>query len=136
MIDPILFPDVTAAVCSLLADATAVPTGYRRPTTTSTPPGGPSIVVRRQGGTVADKVIDRATIVVEAWHTTYEDADDLAQLARAHLLAINNDQIDGTLIYGCVELGAPGWDPDPLSGSPRFTGTWTLNVRGSALVGS
>lgn len=135
-LEPVLFPDVTAAICSLLADELEVPTGTQPPQNRSEPSGSALVVVRRAGGVVASKVIDRATVVVEAWHTSYEDAHDLAQLARAHLLAINNDRIGDTLIYGAVELGAPGWDPDPVSGSPRFTGTWSLNVRGSALVGS
>lgn len=128
--DPVLFPDVTAAVCALLHDTTGEATDYRP---TPGHDGGKLLVARRTGGVAADVVIDRATVVVEAWADTYEDAQDLAQTARAHLLAIHNEQVGDALLYRAVELGAPGWDPDPLSGSPRFTGTYTVEVRGSAI---
>ena len=123
----VLFPDAVAAILTHIHTALDVPTDYR-PTPGRT--AGPLVVARRAGGTSADRVIDRATLVIEAWEDTYGEAEALAQQVRAELLAITNQRIDDTLIYRVVELGAFGWDPDPVSGSPRFTGTYAPDVRG------
>src|SRR5690606_25657363 len=100
--DPVLFPDATATLCTFLAAATGEATDYR---VTPGYDGGKLLVVRRTGGQVRDVVIDQATMVVEAWDDSYEDAHDLAQLARAYLLAAWNTRIDDTVLYRVVELG-------------------------------
>ena len=84
---------------------------------------------------IAVSSISRASkrFVVEAWAPTVEEASDLAQLARAHILATENEQHAGALLYRAFELGAPGDDPDPLSGDPRFTATYRVTARGVAL---
>lgn len=128
--DPVLFPDAAAAVTTYLADTLGVATAKRIPN----PRPDQFYRVLRAGGAARDVVIDDAAIVVEAWASTDEEADDLAQLARAHLLAIASHQLDdGTLIYGVTESAGPADLPDPLSSQSRSTATYQVRVRGAAL---
>lgn len=135
-IEPVLFGDVVTVLLGHLNETTGVDTGYRPPADrTST--SGPFLVMSRTGGAKNSRVIDRATVVLESWHNSYAEAHDLAQEAGAHLLAITNERPDGQLlVYQVTELGGPGWDPDPDTRSPRFTATYTADVRGVALTGS
>lgn len=135
MPDPIVFPDAVAAVLAYLADVLAVDTGTHPPKD-RTVGDGPLIVARRTGGTADEIVVDLATFVLESWHDTEEEAHDLAQLARAYVLALWNTNVDGTLLYRAVELGGPASLPDPLQRSPRFTATYQVAARGSTLVES
>lgn len=130
MRDVVLFPDAAAAVCTLLNTTLGVTTDTKVPN----PRPDEFYRVQRVGGTSREIVVDDATIVVEAWAPTDQEAADLAQLARAHLLAAQNDTYDGTLIYRVIDVGAPGLLPDPLSGSPRSTATYQVTVRGVSLA--
>jgi len=127
--DVVLFPDTAAAVASYLNDTLGVTTDIKVPN----PRPDEFYRVQRVGGTSREMVMDDATVVVEAWAPTEAEADDLAQLARAHLLAIHNDYIGSTLLYRCVDVAAPGLLPDPVSGSPRSTATYQVTARGAAL---
>lgn len=129
MRDAVLFPDTAAAVCTYLNTTLGVQTSNKVPN----PRPAEFYRVQRVGGTSRELVIDDATIVVEAWAPTDEEADDLAQLARAHLLAIYNDTVGETLLYRAVDVAAPGLLPDPISGSPRSTATYQVTARGVAL---
>lgn len=129
MRDAVLFPDTAAAVCTYLNDTLGVTTGSKVPN----PRPAEFYRVQRVGGASREVVIDDATVIVEAWAPTDEEADDLAQLARAHLLALNGDFIGSTLLYRAVDLSAPSNDPDPISGSPRSTATYQVMARGAAL---
>lgn len=129
MRDAVLFPDAVAAVCTLLRSTLGVDTDSKVPTPRPTE----FYRVQRVGGTSRDVVIDDATVTVEAWAPTVEEADDLAQLARAHLRAVHNDSVDGALLYRVIEIAGPGLLPDPISGSPRSTATYQVTVRGVAL---
>lgn len=128
--DVVLFTDAVAAVTTYLADTLGVATAKRIPN----PRPDEFFRVFRAGGASRDVVIDDATIVVEAWAPTDEEADDLAQLARAHLLAIAGHTLDdGTLIYGVTEVAGPADLPDPLSAQSRSTATYQVRTRGVAL---
>lgn len=138
--DAVVFPDAAAATLSHLRDVFGWDVDDHR--TGTHPPDdrkvgdGPLIVARRVGGTAEGIVIDNASVVFEFWHDTEDEAHDLAQLGRAHLLALWGSSIDGVLIYGVTEFGGPASDPDPLQRSPRFTATYSVAVRGSTLVES
>lgn len=127
--DAVLFPDAAAAVCTYLDDTLAVQTSNKIPN----PRPDQFYRVLRVGGASRDIVIDNATVVVEAWALTDEEADDLAQLARAYLLAIANETVGDTIVYAVDEVGAPANLPDPVSGQPRVTATYTVRTRGAAL---
>ena len=131
--DLVLFPDAVAAITTYLADATGVATAKRVPN----PRPDQFYRVIRIGGTARDVVIDDATLAVEAWALTDGEADDLANLARAHLLAIANHVLDdGTVIYGVTEVAAPADLPDPTSSQSRSTATYGARIRGAALTGA
>lgn len=131
--DVIVFDDACAAVTGYLADALGVATAKRVPN----PRPNQFFRVLRVGGTSRDHVIDDATVVVEAWALTDEEADDLAQLARGHLLAIANHRTDdGTLIYGVTEVAGPADLPDPLSSQARSSATYQVRTRGAAITGA
>lgn len=126
---PVLFPDVAEAVATYLADVLEVDTTNVIPN----PRPETFVVVQRVGGVGREVVVDDALVVVDAWSLNDGEASDLAQLARAHLLAIQNEFVGDTLIYQVVDGSAPGRLPDPLSSHSRFTATYTVTVRGSAL---
>lgn len=129
MRDVVLFPDAAAAVCTHLHETLGVTTGTKVPN----PRPAEFYRVQRVGGVSREMVMDDATIVVEAWAPTDEEADDLAQLARAHLLSIENTFVDDALLYRVVDVAAPALLPDPISGSPRSTATYQVTARGVAL---
>jgi hypothetical protein len=133
--DVVVFPHASAAILAHLAEALDVPTDDSVPLDRK-PGDGPLIIAIRVGGIATDIVLDQATVVVEYWHDTEDEAHDLAQLGRAYLLAMWNTVVDGTLIYRVIEAGGPASLPDPLQRSPRYTATYTVHVRGSALVES
>lgn len=130
MRDAVLFPDAAKAVATYLNDALDVTTDIKVPN----PRPATFLRVQRVGGPSREVVIDDATVVVEAWAPTDQAAENLAQLARAHLLALHGDTVGTTLIYRCIDVGGPGRLPDPASGSPRSTATYQVTVRGAALT--
>lgn len=71
----------------------------------------------------ANTVTSWSTITYEAWAKTAPDANTLAQLVRAHLLAFGATVLGTVTIYRVNEVGAPGNLPDPDSAQARFVGT-------------
>lgn len=129
MADPVLFADAAAAVATHLSDTLGVQTCARVPN----PRPAEFYRIIRVGGATRERVMDDATIVVEAWAPTDQEADDLAQLARAHLLALINTYVDGTLVYRVTDVAAPANFPDPISGVSRVTATYVVTTRGLVL---
>jgi transposase InsO family protein len=127
--DVVLFPDVAAVAATFLRDVLGVQTSNQPPN----PRPDQFYVVRRVGGISRSVVMDDATVIVEAWALTDEEAADLAQLARAHLLAIAGDVIDGVTVWRVVDVGGPANLPDPTSGQSRMTATYQISARGSSL---
>lgn len=130
MREPVLFPDAVAAVTTWLADNLGLPTCE------TVPNPRPDVFyrVQRVGGAARDVVVDDATIVVEAWSVSPEEAMDLAQLARAYLHALVNTYVDDTLVYRVSDVAGPASLPDPLSNQARVTATFQVTVRGAALA--
>lgn len=96
--------------------------GTRKPT----PFTPPFIAVRRAGGVSDAIVLDHPRVDVQVWHATDQDAQDLAQLARALLLAMPGT---GGVIRA-RDFSGPTPIPDPETTSPRYLFTVELAMRG------
>lgn len=132
--EPILFPDTASLVLNAIGDEMGVDKYDTPPTDrdgTQT-----FLLVRRVGGPSRDVVIDDATLALEGWAPTRDEAHDLLQEARAHLHALVGTQLDGVPIYRVDEFAGPAWLPDPDSSHPRWTLTAVVSARGTVLTGS
>ncbi|CAL9592264.1 hypothetical protein SUDANB1_05249 [Streptomyces sp. enrichment culture] len=132
MAAPIGFPDGVAVVRAylreqLVARGTDVPVGTRVPE--QRPPR--FVRLERVGGMRVDLVTDRPRIDVQCWGDSEESAHDLAQLARALLLAMPGWR--GAVAYDVAEVGGPNTLPDPASGQPRVVFAVEVSLRGRAL---
>lgn len=133
----VLYPDTTSVVVAYLqaalnadtthafADGTVVRTREPNPFTT------PLVTARRVGGPDAI-VTDRPRIDLQIWHDSEAEAIDLANLTRAHMLAIPGVR-SGVTVYRADTFSGPSliWDED--RNLPRYLLTFELVVRGSAL---
>jgi hypothetical protein len=86
--------------------------------------------ITRHGGVSRHRLIDEATLVIEAWGATPADAHDLAQAIRSALFAASGTEVDGWTIYQVEDSAGPGDLPDPHSDQPRVTTTMVFPVRG------
>ena len=77
-----------------------------------------------------DVVLHAATITVEAWATTEGEASTLMMLADAHMHAAPRT---GGAIRAVTAFAAPMNLPGPTSGQRRYTATYEVTVRASAL---
>lgn len=130
---PVEFPDVTTLVVDHLAGV------IDEPVYSDTPNPRPDVfvVVRRVGGPRRTLVSDGAQMMCEVWAADDVRAVELAAVVRAHVLSLDGEVVDGVQFYRADELSGPQWNPDPDSGSPRYTFQSTLAVRGTPLdVGS
>lgn len=115
-------PDVEAIVVQFLRGVTGVKVG------TMVPNPRPTSFVRawRSGGAAVNRVLDSANITVSAWAKTTGEASTLARECRTALLGAYTGM---TLVRGVEEVGGLYFDPDPETGSPRYTFTVRLMVR-------
>jgi metal-dependent amidase/aminoacylase/carboxypeptidase family protein len=133
MTESIVFPDAAYAAVTAIRDGLAAyaPTavvGTRVPN----PRPDTLVVVRRIGGARRNLVVDSATLSIEAWAATEEDAHDLAQYTRAVLHAARNTNQGGIAIYDIQEFAGPALLPDPDTESPRYVQTVEIGTRGLA----
>lgn len=84
------------------------------------------IRVWRTGGTAVNQALERAQVTVECWGLTTIRAAEIAQRARSALL---NDLGELPLVRGGEELTGPHYDPDPDTGTARYSFTTQLSVR-------
>lgn len=129
MVDPVLFPDTTATVIDWLDIHMDVPVGSKVPN----PRPDAFITVRRVGGPRRNLVTDEATLTVEAWGQTDEEAHDLLQDARGLIHVMPGET---TNIKRVTEFAGPAELPDPLSNQPRYTLTLSVAERGFTRTGS
>lgn len=133
MFPPIVFPDAAEVAATYLREQLAargqpVPVGTRVPN-----PRPPRFVrVERIGGPRLDTITDRPRLDVHCWGDTEESAHDLAQLARALLLAIPGWR--GAVAYDVAEVGGPNTLPDPETSSPRVAFAVEVSLRGKRLT--
>lgn len=85
------------------------------------------VQVRRTGGAAQNRVVDRPQITVTSWHESDEAAAEAVALTCRD--ALLSDHVDMPLVRGVTESGGLYYDPDPDSGSPRYTFTVSMAVR-------
>lgn len=124
MSETIVFGDATATALSILASLPDP--GFGK---VPNPRLGRFYVVRRVGGPKRNVVTDQATLTVESWAESTEEAHDMAQLARAALNAAQGSIVLGIPIYRVDEASGPADLPDPLSGQPRYSQTFSVALR-------
>lgn len=143
MPEVIVFPDATVLYCDYLrAELTARGyTGIHVGTRVPNPRPTRFIRVLRTGGSRRNLVVDDTMLTVEAWADAEEDAQDLAQLARALIAATRGTMLAGTAVYTVDDVTGPGalpsgptFVPDPLSAQPRFSFSMVVAVRGAAVA--
>ena len=120
---PVVFPDAVEVVIDYLATAMPTISAHRQVPTTRP---AQWLRVLRTGGVLATPVTDAAQITIEAWADSASAANDLAQLARAHLNASL-----GVISYKVEELGGPADMPDLESQQQRYTFTSIVHIRGN-----
>lgn len=127
--EAIVFPDpIAAARAWLVARLGDVPVAQKMPATAT----DELVQLVRTGGQRVSLVIDRAQVTVTAWARTDIRSAELANLARAHLGAMQGATLVGATVYEVAEIGGPYSNPDPDSGQPRHTFTVAISVRGTA----
>jgi hypothetical protein len=128
-VETILFPVVETVVIDHLTSLLDVPVSGNVPSAL------PDQWVRilRTGGPSRARVLDEAQITVEAWAVRAPDAAQLAQLARAHIHAMQGRTVGGVLVVRVTAFGGPAWLPDPTSKQHRYTWTEQITVRGTAI---
>jgi hypothetical protein len=102
-------PNAELVAKALLSDALSIPV-YQTPPRT---PPERYIRVARAGGVMRNRVTDAATMVISCYATDPADAADLANQARAALVAGRGHRAAGVLVRGWVEMGGPAYYPDP-----------------------
>lgn len=119
------FPDAEAMVRTFL-----LPVASPVKVVTIVPATRPASFVRefRTGGAAVNRVLERVQITVQGWAADAVTAFDLTSDCREALL---NRYSLMPLVRGVSEVGGLHFDPDPGSGTPRYTFTHELMVRAS-----
>lgn len=136
----IVFPDVETLLVQHLNTQFGSLASYTSPPLkayTKVPATRPNrfVLIIRTGGTADTLVTDRPTITVESWSTDAIEAAAIAQLTRGILHAIDTVTYSGTThqFYRTQEFAGPANLPDPESVQERYTQTFSVGVRGTAL---
>lgn len=127
MAEGVKFLDVPKAVCNYLRASqllAGLPIGTKVPTTR--PPE--FIRVLRTGGTKETIRSEAAQITIEAWAQDESSASDILSAARAVLNAADSQ------LFGVREFGGPGNLPDPTTAQIRFTMSFQIRARGTAVT--
>ena len=74
--------------------------------------------------------IDEPVFIIETASSTKARALELASLVRGLVPAMAD--VPRTPIYGTDEVARPFWFPDLLSGTPRYSQTHAIRIRGYA----
>lgn len=129
-VQAIVFPDASKLIADRLRTVLAtVAVGTKVPN----PRVVPFVLVRRLGGVRRNLVTDEPLISLECWDADDAAAQNLAQLARAHMGALQGVVLDGTTVYRVDEISGPQDLPDPLSAQPRYVQQFTVALRGQPL---
>lgn len=135
MAEILIAPDVVAlAIGWLRSELPTIPDQAAVPVHRAVPDPRPPafITCRLAPGSGIDPglpVVDNVQLNFEAWAPTVAAAQDLAQNARAVMLAAKGVVISGIQVYRAQDFAGPAELPDPLSNLPRFVFTIQLSVR-------
>ena len=137
MSEIIVAPDAETIIIKYLTTELAAQPGYATTKAYSKIPATrPTKFVRvlRTGG-VREFVIDRAQITIEAWADKAIDASNLMQLTRGLMHAIDKVTVGAVTyqFYDPQEFSGPANLPDPESDQERYTETFSVGVRATAL---
>lgn len=121
------FIDAPAAVCAYLRGSSLLAGIYVGTVVPTTRPAE-FFRVLRTGGIRETVRSEAAQITVEAWAANESRAYDLLSTARALLNAADSQ------IYGVREFAGPANLPDPATGSIRYTMTFQIRARGTAVT--
>lgn len=126
MAEGVKFRDIPQLVCDRLRHPllAGILVGTKVPT--NRPPE--FIRVLRTGGIKESLISEAAQITIEAWAQDETRASDLLNTARAILNAA-----DGQL-FGVREFGGPANLPDPTTAQIRFTMSFQIRARGTAVT--
>ena len=127
MAEGVKFIDVPAAVCSTLR-ASPLLTGLYVGTTVPATRPSEFFRVLRTGGPKETLKSEAAQITVEAWAGTEARASDLLSTARAILNAADAQ------LFGVREFSGPANLPDPTTAQIRFTMSFQIRARGTAVT--
>ena len=127
MAEGVKFLDVPLLVCAYLR-ASSLLTGLY--VGTNVPPTRPAEFFRvlRTGGAKETLRSEAAQITVEAWAQTEARASDLLSTARAILNAADAQ------LFGVREFSGPANLPDPTTAQIRFTMSFQIRARGTAVT--
>jgi len=116
------FPDVDAMVRVFLLPRVSVPVHI------SVPKDRPDSFIRawRNGGAATNRVLDNATVTVEAWADSSVKAAELAEDVRG---LFHHEYTAMPLVRGVEEISGPYSIPDPESGTARYRFSVRLRVR-------
>lgn len=129
MADIVVAPPAELVVSQVLRAAVGVPVYVVAPS-----PLVPAFLqVTRAGGPERNIVTDGALVIVKAWGVEGKelDAERLALLARAHLKAAQGVTVPAGKIRYWRDVGGPAFQPDPVTGRPRYQFTGELGLRAS-----
>lgn len=126
-VEVVVAPDPVATVVAYLSDVLEVPVKGAVP---QEKPATFVSVASTGGAGRRDLVLEEATVSIDAWAETDDDAHALARLIEAHMLMA---RFNTTTIRNAFSYGAPGDFPDPLSGTPRARATYSITLRAAPL---
>ncbi len=130
---PVVMPDAVAVVIAVLSDY--LPSlGYSSPVVVqAVPDPRPAEFVRvlRTGGRSATVASEEALVTIEAWSTFAQDAHDLAQAAKAIVMAMAPAVHEGVPVYRVLVVSGPALLPDPQSQQQRYTFSVAVHLRGA-----
>lgn len=137
MVETLVAPDSeTLIVQYLTARLAAVSPWTTTKAYTKVPKTRPAAFVRvlRTGGT-RDRFIDRPTLTLESWATTAITASSLAEIVRGFMFAIDTVTYSARTyqFYDPQEFSGPANLPDPDSAMERYTETFSVGVRATAV---
>lgn len=132
MAPTVVFADIVDVVenyvqAQLTARGQAAPVGVKVPTPRPTR----FVIIRELGGARPNLVMRQAQLGLEAWESTEVKAKDLGNLVYSLIHSMASTTQDGVVIYGTNDLAGLASNPDPISLSPRYSATITMNYRGT-----
>lgn len=132
MTEVIVFPDVEGMAITYLKSVLA-----NTHVSTKVPSTRPTrfIKVQAVGGNKARLNADSTMLTFQCWEADTVKASELARLARAYIHAMPGTEVNGVWVYRVNDVGAPAFNPDPESDSPRYQFTVMIDVKGVTLNG-
>lgn len=128
-----VFRDAEALVVEFYDGLISERVGTRVPKNLTTWPitGRPKLFVqvRRLGGAASSRVLDVPNIGTTVWGTEDEDADDCSDLANRLRDFMYGANGGSPPVRRVEEVTGLYWDPDPISGAPRYSFATRLYIR-------